>query len=177
MYHNFLIHSSADGPLGYFLVLAIAPILLPREFYGQRSLAGYSPWGHKESDMTEHLTQGRQWRRRGGGHTCWAGPTFRPPVWCPRAPRLWNGCGPSLLPQLCRPPPASSRVPYARSWQGPRGWDSMVKAWALASILSSAVRCSVSHSSLWATVSSSVKPRGRCLHHRIVTEAWVSSHI
>ena len=25
------------------------------EFQGQRSLAGYSPWGHKESDTTEHL--------------------------------------------------------------------------------------------------------------------------
>ena len=23
--------------------------------HGQRSLAGYSPWGHKESDMTEGL--------------------------------------------------------------------------------------------------------------------------
>ena len=23
--------------------------------YGQRSLAGYSPWGHKESDTTEQL--------------------------------------------------------------------------------------------------------------------------
>ena len=23
------------------------------ELHGQRSLAGYSPWGHKESDMTE----------------------------------------------------------------------------------------------------------------------------
>ena len=22
--------------------------------HGQRSLEGYSPWGHKESDMTEH---------------------------------------------------------------------------------------------------------------------------
>ena len=22
------------------------------EIYGQRSLVGYSPWGHKESDMT-----------------------------------------------------------------------------------------------------------------------------
>ena len=29
------------------------PVFLPREFHGQRSLAGYSPWGHKESDMTE----------------------------------------------------------------------------------------------------------------------------
>ena len=26
---------------------------LAREFYGHRSLAGYSPWGHKKSDMTE----------------------------------------------------------------------------------------------------------------------------
>ena len=23
------------------------------EFHGQRSLVGFSPWGHKESDMTE----------------------------------------------------------------------------------------------------------------------------
>ena len=29
------------------------PVFLPREFHGQRSLAGYSPWGHKESDTTE----------------------------------------------------------------------------------------------------------------------------
>ena len=29
------------------------PVFLPREFHGQRSLAGYSPWGHKESDMPE----------------------------------------------------------------------------------------------------------------------------
>ena len=31
------------------------PVFLPGEFYGQRSLAGYSPWGCKESDMTERL--------------------------------------------------------------------------------------------------------------------------
>ena len=29
------------------------PVLLPGESHGQRSLAGSSPWGHKESDMTE----------------------------------------------------------------------------------------------------------------------------
>ena len=29
------------------------PVLLPGEFHGQRSLAGYSPQGFKESDMTE----------------------------------------------------------------------------------------------------------------------------
>ena len=29
------------------------PVFFPGEFHGQRSLAGYRPWGHKESDMTE----------------------------------------------------------------------------------------------------------------------------
>ena len=28
------------------------PVSLPGKFHGQRSLVGYSPWGHKESDMT-----------------------------------------------------------------------------------------------------------------------------
>ena len=30
-----------------------APVFLPGEFHGQRSLAGYSPWGRKELDTTE----------------------------------------------------------------------------------------------------------------------------
>ena len=29
------------------------PIVLPRESHGQRSQAGYSPSGHKQSDVTE----------------------------------------------------------------------------------------------------------------------------
>ena len=29
------------------------PVLLPEESHGQRSLMGYSPWGHKELDTTE----------------------------------------------------------------------------------------------------------------------------
>ena len=38
------------------------PIFLPGESHGQRSLVGFSPWGHKKSDMTEatqkaHTTQ------------------------------------------------------------------------------------------------------------------------
>ena len=32
------------------------PVLLPGKFNGQRSLVGYSPWGLKESDMTDRLT-------------------------------------------------------------------------------------------------------------------------
>ena len=31
------------------------PVFLPGKFHGQRGLVGYSPWGHKESDMTEWL--------------------------------------------------------------------------------------------------------------------------
>ena len=31
------------------------PVFLPGEFQGGRSLLGYSPWGHKEMDMTEQL--------------------------------------------------------------------------------------------------------------------------
>ena len=29
------------------------PVVLPGESHGQRSLAGYGPWGHKELDMSE----------------------------------------------------------------------------------------------------------------------------
>ena len=29
------------------------PVILPEKFHGQRSLVGCSPWGHKESDVTE----------------------------------------------------------------------------------------------------------------------------
>ena len=29
------------------------PVFLPGESHGQRSLAGYSPWGHKELDTAE----------------------------------------------------------------------------------------------------------------------------
>ena len=32
------------------------PVFLPRKSHGQRSLAGYSPQGHKESDTTERPT-------------------------------------------------------------------------------------------------------------------------
>ena len=31
------------------------PVLLPGKSHGPRSLVAYSPWGHKESDMTERL--------------------------------------------------------------------------------------------------------------------------
>ena len=33
------------------------PVFLPGKCHGQRTLAGYSPWGCQESDMTERLKQ------------------------------------------------------------------------------------------------------------------------
>ena len=33
-----------------------SPVLLPEESYTQRNLVGYSPWCHKEYDMTEGVT-------------------------------------------------------------------------------------------------------------------------
>ena len=35
--------------------MATHPVFLPGESHGGRSLVGYSPWGCKESDMTERL--------------------------------------------------------------------------------------------------------------------------
>jgi len=32
------------------------PLFLPGKSHGQRSLASYSPWGHKELDTTEQQT-------------------------------------------------------------------------------------------------------------------------
>ena len=36
--------------------MAPTPVFLPGESHRQRSLAGYSPWGHKEPDTTERWT-------------------------------------------------------------------------------------------------------------------------
>ena len=36
------------------------PVFLPGESCGQRNLVGYSPWDHKELDMTEQLSMQAQ---------------------------------------------------------------------------------------------------------------------
>ena len=43
---------SWDAPLGGGM--APTPVFLPGESHGKWSLAGYSPWGRKESDTIEH---------------------------------------------------------------------------------------------------------------------------
>ena len=40
------------------------PVFLPGESHGQRILAGYSPWGGKESDVTEQPTHTKIWKLR-----------------------------------------------------------------------------------------------------------------
>ena len=37
------------------MAIQSTPVLLPGKSHGQRNLVGYSPWGRKESDMTERL--------------------------------------------------------------------------------------------------------------------------
>ena len=52
------VHSEGDQPWDFFGgndAQAETPVLLPGESHGGRSLVGYSPRGHKQSDMTEQL--------------------------------------------------------------------------------------------------------------------------
>ena len=42
-----------SGKIPWRRAQQFTPVFLPGEFHGQRSLAGCSPWGHKESDTTE----------------------------------------------------------------------------------------------------------------------------
>ena len=46
------------------------PVFLPGESHGQRSLEGWSPWGGKESDRTEHARTWHLWLQY---HMLWAG--------------------------------------------------------------------------------------------------------
>ena len=41
------------GKIPWRRALQPTPVFLPGESHGQRSLAGYGPWGLKELDMTE----------------------------------------------------------------------------------------------------------------------------
>ena len=51
--------------------MAPTPVFLPGESHGRRSLVGYSPWGCKESDMTERLHFHPVWASA-SPYTCWA---------------------------------------------------------------------------------------------------------
>ena len=53
---GFMMHVPLFGMIPWKKKWQPTPVFLPEEFYGQRSLVGYSPWGPKESDTTEGLT-------------------------------------------------------------------------------------------------------------------------
>ena len=40
------------------------PVFFPGEFHGQKNPVGYSPWGHKESSMTNihMMNKNHEWR-------------------------------------------------------------------------------------------------------------------
>ena len=46
-----------EDPLEQGVANPLQPAFLPGKFQGQRSLVGYSPWGRKESNMTEKLNR------------------------------------------------------------------------------------------------------------------------
>ena len=50
------------------------PVFLPGKSYGQRSLVGFSPWGCRESDMTELLSMltGERGGEEAGLHRSWS---------------------------------------------------------------------------------------------------------
>ena len=43
-----------DGKITWSRKRQPTPVFLSGKSHGQRSLAGYGPWGHKESNATEH---------------------------------------------------------------------------------------------------------------------------
>ena len=51
---------SWDGEIPWRREWQSIPVFLPGKFHGQRSLGGYSPWGHKKSDTTEHSTEQKE---------------------------------------------------------------------------------------------------------------------
>ena len=50
------LHGGSDGKIPRRREWQPMPVFLPGKFYGQTSLAGYCPWGCKESDRIEWLT-------------------------------------------------------------------------------------------------------------------------
>ena len=50
------------GKIPWRMERLLTPVFLLGEFHGQRSLAGYSPWGCKESDMTERISLSLQFQ-------------------------------------------------------------------------------------------------------------------
>ena len=50
-----MIPGSGRSPEGGDGTHSTTPVFFPGESHGQRSLVSYSPWSHRELDMTERL--------------------------------------------------------------------------------------------------------------------------
>ena len=48
------------------------PVFLPGESQGQRSVAGYSPWGRKDLDTAEATAHVHAWQGPGGRWVAWS---------------------------------------------------------------------------------------------------------
>ena len=72
------------------------PVFLPGESHWQRSLAGYSPWGHKQWDMTERLSA---WilQNKGSLGRWLSSLPVPPPQACLPLSSLTSFCPPNLL--------------------------------------------------------------------------------
>ena len=72
------------------------PVVLPGGSHGQRSLVGYSPWDHKELDITEWLTSTHTHmqlkRTRGATEASWAGQLETSLKTQHRAPSIISSC-------------------------------------------------------------------------------------
>ena len=51
-----------EGKIPWMRKWQPTPVLFPGKSHGQRSLTGYSPWGHRESDTTEQLNTQITWK-------------------------------------------------------------------------------------------------------------------
>ena len=106
------------------------PVLLPGESHGGRSLAGYSPWGHKKSDTTErlHFHFHHLHRHR---YTSWQGWMFNCDRFCTPVFVLknftWNPQGAFGLPQLLRSGRLPRRCSFWEAW-GAVGQDQTEQA-------------------------------------------------
>ena len=56
----------AAGKIPWWRAWQPAPVFLPGESHGQKSLVGYSPRGHRESDTTELMLGGIGGRKKRG---------------------------------------------------------------------------------------------------------------
>ena len=90
------------GKIPWKMTWQPTPVFLPGKFHGHRSLAGYSPWGHKELDTTKATS-----------HTH----THTPP-------QVRHSC-PSPLPGFCLQPAQQGRCSLL-TWV----WDSPSSSWA-----------------------------------------------